>query len=182
MKNPKAKGSSFERKIAKILNEYLGCPKDEVWVHRSPNSGGVATVSKKNDITGDLVSLSPESAWLMDNVNLECKSGYPNATFDNHFKNNKSDEINSFWKQSIDDAKKGNKHPILIFGKNRMPILIGISDKLYEEIQEELDDIKNIQSLTLKFAQNGLPCIIFFDLEKFLNCITAEMLKSILLK
>ena len=68
-KNSKAKGSAFERKVAKILNEHFETPDFQ----RSPGSGAYATTHNLPDhlkIYGDLIT--PKNFIYT----IECKKGY----------------------------------------------------------------------------------------------------------
>ena len=69
--NSKAKGSSFERQVAKILNDRLGTTE----FSRTPGSGAFATTHSLPDhlkIYGDLIT--PQNFKYC----LECKKGYNN--------------------------------------------------------------------------------------------------------
>lgn len=173
-----SKGGSGERKIAKQLNKWLGAPKDELWIWRSPGSGAVATINKKKDITGDLVSFSPEANWIVEKFSIEVKTGYKKASFDKHLKENKNDEFYDFWEQSVRDASKGNKEPILIFNKDRFPVIIGITTKLYNNICKNCNDFNKISRISMKFNDDILPEVNFIDFELFLKLITPDILRN----
>ena len=168
----KAKGSAFEREIAKLFTLWASGQSKEYWYWRSPSSGAVATITDGNgDISGDLIALKPEGTFLTSKYSIEIKTGYPNSSFHKHLKGVKTDEIRDFWKQCCFDASKAEKRPMLIYQKKQFNTLIGISTVI--------DKLKYIPSLTMTFgADILLPCH-FYDLSEFLNIITPEDIELI---
>jgi hypothetical protein len=173
MKNPKQKGSSFERLISKRLTLWLTGQDGEYFFYRSPSSGGIATVNPLNDdITGDIIAIKPEARLITSMFSIECKDGYKDIDVLKIFKDNKNDILRDFWHQCMNDANKSKKHGMLIFRKKGYPILIGI--------ESELDISKILENKIKKFISisfnNDLPKISIFELETFLSYLTKEML------
>ena len=95
--NSRAKGSTFERQIAKILNDRLGTTE----FSRTPGSGAFATTHTLPDhlkIYGDLIT--PQNFKYC----LECKKGYNNQNLYSLY-NHSSD----FWK-FIDQCQKDSEN------------------------------------------------------------------------
>ena len=113
--NSKRKGSNFERKIAKILNERLNTKE----FNRTPGSGAFATTHKGLPsylkIQGDLIT--PSGFPFV----VECKNGY-DVQLDDLFKR-KSDFF-SFIKQAQGDAKAGKKEWMVIYQKTRRMAMV----------------------------------------------------------
>lgn len=113
-KNSRTKGSTFERQIAKMLNERLGTTE----FSRTPGSGAFATTHSLPDhlkIYGDLIT--PQNFKYC----IECKKGYNNINLYSLY-NDSSD----FWKfinQCQKDADKCGKVPLVIFKQDRQPTL-----------------------------------------------------------
>ena len=96
-KNSRNKGNTFERHIAKLLNDRF---KTEEF-SRSPGSGAFATTHKVPDhlkIYGDL--LTPQKFKFC----IECKKGYNNQNLYSLY--NYSSEIWKFIEQSEKDSEK----------------------------------------------------------------------------
>ena len=174
MCNSKAKGSGFEREIARKLTMWLTGQDKELYWWRSPNSGGVSTVSQINtEISGDLVALKPESIAINRLFNWELKTGYEGASFDLHLKCNKNEDLRVFWEQSVRDAKRADKEPVVIFRKKRMPnIWCGISENIFNKFYDKLKENRII--LLTWGKEFSLQPVIFMNFEDFLNTITPE--------
>ena len=116
--NSKRKGSNFERKIAKILNERLNTKE----FNRTPGSGAFATTHQGLPdylkIQGDLIT--PSGFPFV----VECKNGY-DVQIDDLFKR-KSDFF-SFIKQAQSDAKAGKKEWMVIYQKTRRMAMVIVS-------------------------------------------------------
>ena len=113
--NSKRKGSTFERKIAKMLNERLHTKE----FSRTPGSGAFAT-SPKNlpahlRIQGDLIT--PVNFPFA----VECKNGY-DVQLDDLFK--RKSDFQSFIKQAQGDAKSAKKEWMVIYQKTRRMALV----------------------------------------------------------
>ena len=113
--NSRAKGSTFERQIAKILNDRLNTTE----FSRTPGSGAFATTHTLPDhlkIYGDLIT--PQNFRYC----IECKKGYNNQNLYSLF--NKSSEFWKFIKQCQKDSNKCSKLPMTIFKQDRQPTLL----------------------------------------------------------
>lgn len=173
MAKGKGKGSAWERDVAKTLTKWLtGSEKPYVW-WRAPSSGAMATISEENkEISGDIIALRPEGAFLTDKFSIEAKVGYPTSNFHKHLKKVKNDEIKGFWVQACNDADRAGKLPMLIYKKKQFNALIGVS--------VINDKLKEIPSLVMTWGEyNDLPVCHFFDMEEFLNTITPEDMKNL---
>lgn len=122
-KNSRAKGSTFERKIAGDLNKRF----DTKEFSRTPGSGAFATthaLPEHLQIHGDLIT--PANFRYC----IECKKGYNDEDLYSLFNHN-----SAFWgfiDQAIRDAEKSNKEPMLIFKQDRRKILaVTLSNTLF---------------------------------------------------
>jgi Holliday junction resolvase len=132
--NSRAKGSTFERQIAKILNDRLGTTE----FSRTPGSGAFATTHSLPDhlkIYGDLIT--PQNFKYC----LECKKGYNNQNLYSLY--NHSSEFWKFIDQCQKDSEKCGKIPMVIFKQDRQPTLaiipsnIVVQSNNYIEIHKE---------------------------------------------
>lgn len=102
MVDSKAKGSAFESKIKDIFTKHF-----KIKFERVPLSGSLTWCK------GDIFSpTNPDFPYC-----IECKH-YAELDF-NSLLTAKSNDIYSFWEQSVEAAKKMNKKPIVIFRWNR---------------------------------------------------------------
>ena len=129
--NSRTKGSTFERKICKILNERFNTTE----FSRSPGSGAFATTHSLPEhlkIYGDLIT--PENFKFC----IECKKGYNHLNLYSLY--NYSSEFWKFIEQCEKDSKKCKRIPLVIFKQDRQPTLAIIPDTV-----DVLDDIKYIE-------------------------------------
>jgi hypothetical protein len=173
-----AKGSTWEREVSKALTMWLtGKPKPYVW-WRMPSSGAMATISEENkELSGDIMPLRPEGAFLTDKYSIECKIGYPSSSFHKHLKGVKNDEILDFWKQCNRDADLADKKPMLIYKKKMHNALIGIECNDYE------DKLYRLPSITMAFTpeqagDQSVPDVSFYDMTEFLKAVSPEDIKT----
>lgn len=126
MKNPKAKGSQFEREVCKKLSCWLTNDEREDVLWRSAMSGGRATIAAKKGKrltaqAGDITSIHPESAAFTDIFLIECKF-YRDLQIHKVFKG--GGRLVSFWNDVVREAGKYRKKPMLIAKQNNLPELV----------------------------------------------------------
>lgn len=175
-----AKGGSFERYISKFLTKWLTGKEKPYAFWRMPASGGLATISEENkDLSGDIIGITIEAKEICSVINIECKTGYPQTSFWQHFRetNFKTEE---FWKQSVHDASKANKHPVLIYRKKNKRPAVGITSDMYDELYAIKYSLFDIPSISIRFpVKSGIPELVLLDFEKFFDCIRPEELKQL---
>ena len=112
--NSRAKGSTFERTIAKTLNDRFNTSE----FSRSPGSDAFATTHTLPEhlkIYGDLIT--PEKFKYC----IECKKGYNKESLYSLY--NYSSEFWGFLNQCEKDSEKCCRIPLVIFKQDRHPIL-----------------------------------------------------------
>ena len=148
--NSRNKGTSFERKIALMLNNKF-CTKDFC---RSPGSGAFATTHHIPDhlkIYGDLIT--PQDFKFC----IECKKGYNKESIHSLF-NNRS-EVWKFIDQCERDSKLSNKEPLVIFQQDRQKILAIVRSNTLDIDIKKIDIIR-----TSKKEYNNYSIYLFEDL------------------
>jgi hypothetical protein len=121
-KGARAKGASYERKIAKILEERTG-----VELERTPLSGGFAKANSSTALKGDINTIDP----LIDlHLHIECK-------------NQKKWALKKWYEQARSDCPKGKK-PIVVFHEDRGKdyVMIELWDFLQLVPTDEIVEIK----------------------------------------
>ena len=112
--NSRAKGSSFERSVAKILNDRFNTTE----FSRTPGSGAFATTHALPDhlkIYGDLITP------LNFKYCIECKKGYNKENLYSLY--NYSSDTWKFIDQCEKDSEKCQKTPMVIFKQDRQKTL-----------------------------------------------------------
>ena len=134
-KNSRTKGNTFERQVAKILNDRFKTTE----FSRSPGSGAFATTHKLPDhlkIYGDLIT--PQKFKFC----IECKKGYNNLSLYSLY--NYSSGIWNFLEQCEKDSEKCSKIPMVIFKQDRQPTLAIVPSNIpFEESIKYIDIHKN---------------------------------------
>ncbi len=137
-KNSKAKGSAFERKVAKILNEHF----ETTDFQRSPGSGAYATTHTLPDhlkIHGDLIT--PKNFIY----SIECKKGYNDL--DLYSLLNPNSKIYEFIKQAEKDADQAKKEAIVLMAQDRRDIIALIKEDSHISNQLNLNKKRIIHIL-----------------------------------
>ena len=148
----KAKGSSYEREIAKKLSLWLTAGKRNDCIWRTSNSGGQATVTKFDTQCGDLHAVRPEAQKFFDTFSLELKNykALDILTFQS-----KNFILKKWWVQASTDAKRANKIPLLIVRINRRGDWLIFSESVRNILIEDYLDINK----TMKYSSDGLNII-----------------------
>lgn len=157
-KNSKAKGSSFERKVAKILNERFNTNE----FARTPGSGAFATthtLPKHLQIWGDLIT--PENFKYI----FECKSGYNNEGI--HSLINPKSRLWGWVTQMERDAESAEKPSILLISQDRKPIITFIKYK--EEIEKSINTYSIVIINNNKYILLYLTDLLGMDDSLFIN-------------
>jgi hypothetical protein len=138
MKNPKQKGSSFERKICKELSLWVSLGERDNLFWRSAISGGRATVRHKKGLDvrnqlGDITSIDTWGDALTDNFIIECK----------HYKDLEWSQfvygkgfIWATWKKLRGECHDHGRQPFLILKQNAKPVLVALSYKTVGRLKD----------------------------------------------
>jgi len=173
-----SKGGDFEREVAKFLTFWLTGKEKPYVFWRMPGSGSLSTIHEENkNLSGDITALSSEAEFLTDLFSIECKTGYPKTSFWQHFKNIKNFNVETFWRQCVEDANKAGKFPMLIYRKKGNKPIVGITEFVVSRIK--LSNSK-LPYLTIHFPEKNLPNLCFFNFSDFWNEITPEKIKGLI--
>jgi len=160
----KAKGNGFEGTIAKKLTTTL----TPLTFIRSPGSG--ARVGGKNFATfgkmfgedamklfvGDVVPTNEKDTKTIFYWSIECKSYAKSDSFETMVAGNSN--IFKWFEESVIDAAKTNKHPILIFKWNHTPVYVAVdSSKLSPwPVKERLTLVQGARALDIFYLDDLL--------------------------
>lgn len=175
-----AKGGDFEREISKSLTKWLIGKEKPYYYWRMPGSGALATIHEENkNLSGDIRSLYKDADFLTDYWSIECKTGYPNTSFWQHFKHLKNFALKDFWQQCVHDAYNAKKHPMLIYRKKGKQIIVGISIADVYRLQDKCVELGILPSITMKFELEEFPRVTFYDFYEFLEVVKPKYMKEI---
>lgn len=167
--NSKAKGSSFERKVAKTLSLWLSHGKYDDWVWRTASSGGKATQTPSSKYYhGDLCPVHPDANWLFDYVSIECKNVKRTQLYLFNLFTRSKMPLHKFWQQARRDARKSDRLPALIFHlPNTKFDMVMVREREFIGI---IDKFVNVPFIDLP---GGLTIV---RLDMFLKRVTPEQL------
>ena len=158
-KNSRAKGHTFERQIAKMLNNRF----NTTVFSRTPGSGAFATthtLPSHLKIYGDLITP------LEFNYCIECKKGYNNINLYSLYNN--SSILWDFLDQCQKDSKKCKKVPMMILKQDRKPILAFIP-AYYAKV-----NIKEINHINLNIKKSKYDSKEKWNIYQFEDLLEAE--------
>ncbi len=114
MTNSRSKGSRNERSVAHIMQDWSGYE-----FARTPQSGGLHW--KKQHTSGDIVCIDEKHGRRFP-FSIECKFHEELLLLPliQGLVGKKSNKIINFWEQSVEDANKVNKIPLVFMRKNGM--------------------------------------------------------------
>ncbi|UXR28888.1 hypothetical protein [Bacillus paranthracis] len=164
-KNSRAKGSTFERKVAKELTAWWG---EEF--HRVPASGGLRW-GEDNRVVGDIVA--PEGSDFPFTIECKKREGW---NFEQLIKG--TGEVTSWWLQAVTDRERLNdvtKHPLLVFSKNRSPEFYMMEYSLWKKFPT-LEKNYFITSFTIN---NVLHRVVVGFFDELLNVPKQTILDNI---
>lgn len=111
--NSKKKGAKNERALASLFKQWTGYD-----FARSPSSGGLRWNSVSNTV-GDIIC-TDERHQRRFPFTIETKF-YNAINFEHLILDMKSSDIKKFWEQSMADAERAKKTPLLFMRYNAMP-------------------------------------------------------------
>ena len=162
VKNPKAKGNAFERKVAKMLSEWSG-----VKFMRTPMSGAIHNFKDKR-VVSDIV---PPLILGEFPFSIECKNVNCSWEFST-FLEGTSQTLEKHWKQCVDDAIREGLLPLLVFTKNFREIYAALN----------LVDFKRLGTSFNKYLEihlEGTQPITIVNFTEFLENIScAKMIET----
>jgi hypothetical protein len=150
----KRKGSSFERKIAKSLEDFWGSP-----FTRVPQSGGHRALKTDFEICGDVATPDPTFRFNIECKNQEC---YPGLHVLLEPDNKGTDVIRSWWDQAVGDCPP-HRWPILIMTRKYYPVHV----MFMKDMLPPGPFPKSVPLLMFKWRQDAVRCATM-TLESFL--------------
>jgi hypothetical protein len=190
-KNPKAKGSQFERDIARRLSKWWmnDTAQDDVF-WRTDSSGGRSTQRAKQgkttrNATGDISSCCTVGELFTDNFVVEIKRGYnkldPLLLLDKP--ENKNHIFRDWWKKlDLECIRDNAAWPMLIFKRDRSETCVAISEHFFEVMLSHYGYTPRINWIVCIFADQQVPNAVIMNLEQFLIWLPGPVLREYLRK
>ena len=160
-KNSRSKGKGYERLVAKKLGEWWGEP------FRSTPGSGALHWEKDNRVAGDIVP--PVDSKFPFTVECKKREGW---YFDAII--NETGEIPEWWQQSVDDGKRVDREPILIFSKNRAPSYVMLKWELFSKLNLDSEAYIKTRIVTTEASYDVGIC----NLEKLTALSTTAILEQ----
>lgn len=198
-----SKGKNFEREISVLISLWLTNGDHDDYVWHTGSSGARGTVRKKlkksaeNSTIGDLAAEHDDVKWFFNFFSIELKTGYPKSkrkskiTSHMHIHNwsltdlldgaEKKTTFLKFWDQSIEDANKSKREPMLIFRRNNKQACICMAKDIFETIQYNIKPPKLVIDKIILYPRFYMPVSIC-NLKDFLRLTKKRMNKEIILK
>lgn len=120
-KNSRAKGKKYERLVAKHLGDWWGEP------FRSTPGSGALHWEADNRVAGDIVP--PVDSTFPFTVECKNREGW---YFDALI--NETGEVADWWTQSVNDARRVDRIPLLVFTRNFAPNYAMLEWDLFEAL------------------------------------------------
>lgn len=172
-----SKGPDFERVVAKFFTKWASGKTKPYWYWRLLGSGSVATLSEENkELSADIHALRPEACFLTDRFSIECKTGYPDTRFHQHFKGIKTFKIQEFWEKTTMEATRAGKLPMLIYRRKGMKPIVGLDIVGNSKVAFNLTGVPFIM---LGNFPDSIPPIWFYDMNDFFDRIKPDDIKNI---
>jgi len=130
----KAKGSAFERIIAKQLSRWLTDGKDATQLVRSVLSGGWGPRAARQ--AGDLAANGPEGERFRATFVVECKHRRGDLLWGLYTKTG-TECIQGWWQKLEQEARSVQCVPLLIFRQNGRPTMLATYETLADRIFQD---------------------------------------------
>lgn len=160
----KAKGSAFEREVAKALSLWMTKGKDKTQLIRSVLSGGWFPGQKALEgwrHVGDLAPNGPRGEKFRKLFAVECKHRRDISLYD-IWTRKADDTLLGWWEKLKHDAGEVDVSPLLIFRSNRMPTMVGMSVEAFTLI-----GTSNRPTQVAHFEWVGMHVLTLQDFLKF---------------
>jgi hypothetical protein len=166
--NSKGKGNGFELTVAKKLSTALA----PLTFIRAPQSG--ARVGGKNFeifgkmfgedamklFVGDVVPTNEKDTQTVFHWSIECKSYAKSDSFETMVAGNSN--IFKWFEESVIDAAKTNKKPILVFKWNHTPVYVAVSGEDSRPERERMTISQGARSLDIFYLDDLLQVPSFW--------------------
>lgn len=163
VKNPKDKGSTYERKISRLLSLWWSQGKDPDVFWRSVSSGAMATNRSKqgkstNAAYGDITTLSPTGEPFLRTFTVELKK-YGNLDMMSLIDSRSTGLFGKFWEKLVKECDEANKagwgsEPLLITCRNNRKSLVTMHYKFYLKLVDYCGAL-NAKKPMIAIRQNG---------------------------
>lgn len=162
-----SKGSTFERKICRLISKFWsdGQRKDLCWRSAASGARGTVTRTQTKGFHGDIVATDPLIAPFFNVFSVECKH-YNEFDLSELLRGIKNNRLLIFWRQTLKSAVLSKRIPILIVKSNFIPELF---------VVRLGDALSMVQTMNRKlpFITAGQKLAVF-NLDEFFKNVNRE--------
>lgn len=170
--NGAAKGSTFERYVAKQLSLWISNNLHDDLLWRTASSGGRETTRQKKGLStsgqsGDLSTTSSESKFITDNIYFELKNYNDINTWTLLISDNTL--INNWWTNLLDKSKTYKKYPLLIIKQKYKDEIIIVDEKFSKLLYKtfKIKHLSQVHSNSNKLYLYKFSTLLSLDISKF---------------
>lgn len=165
----------MERSVAKELGEWWGCvfrrtPSSGAWTKQGQSRNSIGHDAAA-DFHGDIVA-PPEAKFPFS---VECKYY---AQIDFYLALYGAPVVPDWWEQSLADAKRSKKWPMLVMRRNYGKNLIVVSKKLWDQVKDNVVVPKDARLMVFSFHTQGIQRnVVIMDFRQFLLMTPPALLR-----
>ena len=164
VKNAKAKGNNFERKIAKMLSEWSGYT-----FMRTPSSGAIHNFHDKRVISDIVAPLAiGKFPFSIECKNVECSWEWSTLL------EGTSTTLSIHWSQCKNDAQREGLVPLLIVTKNFRDIYSIMRLEDWKKFPDVV--INQIPTLIVTWNETCTESVVLFKLKLMLDTLSLDEL------
>lgn len=181
MKNPKAKGNSFERQVCVDLSLWLSNDTDKDWFNRGVTSGGRFTHSERKGSVlgdpGDVIAAKPQAYAFTDVFLVECKHR-ASIGLEQLFYHARGGFIGDTYAQAAAQALRSKRRPFVIAKQNNREPLLFVDELTAWSLSGAS---KRVQLTWHKMQGDLICCTMWMPIkslvpaQKFLGIIKTEI-------
>lgn len=166
-RNPKSKGSRYERSVCKRLSMWVTNMKRDDVFWRSSNSGGRATVARQRGrsaaaAAGDICAIDPAGAPFLSLFYVESKH-YEHLEL-GKWVFGQAGKRDKFWDKPCKEAREEQRTPFIVLKQNHRPELLATNEQGYHILQALVADSDLIPvSFFPRMAVGGAWVFLFQD-------------------
>lgn len=175
-KKSKAKGNSFENRVARKLTHWASGKERPLWFARSKGSGALATVSDggaASHLAGDLMAVCREGAFLTEVTLWELRDRKLMNVLD--FVRETSHvtyRMKGWWKETVEKCKGSGKYPVICFHRTGTRYdCIGVGVDFFDKIGEDIGCSSDFSTLRASDYHIKGDYLVFMDLDQFLDWV-----------
>lgn len=165
-----------ERSVAEALGKWW-C-NDPKAFGRCPCSGGFSTRHKSTEAVGDIVPLTEAARSFPFSVEVKLRKGWDLSDMVLGLHGDKKTDVLAWWSQTVRDAERPHKIPMLVF---RKPNARGSILAVPRVFMSEIGGYCNVRLPRLVYMSTECA-IVLFSFHAWLGAVDAEAVRAMISK